>query len=83
MLRLLPSRFAFRADLDRRYNEIITQRRLGFNDLPTTNGIDPTFQKYFFFNRIYDLKWELTKALTFDYTATNRAVVDEPDGQIP
>ncbi|MGV3590014.1 MAG: cell surface protein SprA [Adhaeribacter sp.] len=78
----LPSRIAFRADLDRRYNEIFLQRRLSFNDMPTTSGIVPTFQKYFFFNRIYDLKWDLTKSISFDYTATNRAVVDEPDGQI-
>jgi len=78
----LPSRIAFRADLDRRYNEIFLQRRLGINDLPTTSGIDPTFQKYFYFNRIYDVKWDLTKSLTFDYTATNRAVVDEPEGRI-
>jgi len=78
----LPSRIAFRADLDRKYNEIFLQRRLGINDLPTTSGIDPTFQKYFYFNRIYDLKWDLTKSLTFDYTANNRAVVDEPEGRI-
>jgi len=78
----LPSRISFRADLDRRYNEIFLQRRLSINDLPTTSGIDPTFQKYFYFNRIYDIKWDLTKSLTFDYTATNRAVVDEPEGRI-
>ncbi|MGV3505010.1 MAG: cell surface protein SprA [Adhaeribacter sp.] len=78
----LPSRLAFRADLDRRYNETFLQRRLGITDRPSPDGIDPTFQKYFYFNRIYDLKWDLTKSLTFDYTATNRAVVDEPDGKI-
>ncbi|MDB5263224.1 MAG: gliding motility-like protein, partial [Adhaeribacter sp.] len=78
----LPSRIAFRADLDRRYNEIFLQRRLDFNDVPSPLGSARTFQKYFFFNRIYDLKWDLTKSLTFDYTATNRAVVDEPEGEI-
>ncbi len=78
----LPSRVAFRADIDRRYNEIFLQRRLGLNDLPSSAGIPGVFQKYFFFNRIYDLKWDLTKSLIFDYTATNRAVIDEPAGQI-
>lgn len=77
---LLPSRLAFRADLDRRYNELQYQRRLTPSALPTTTGIDPLYQKIFYFNRIYDLKWEFTKALSFDYTATNRAIVDEPYG---
>lgn len=76
----LPSRLAFRADLDRRYNELQYQRRLNAFELPTTTGIDPLFQKSFYFNRIYDLKWEFTRALSFDYTATNRAIIDEPYG---
>ncbi len=78
----LPSRFAFRADLDRRYNETFLQRRDPGSGLITTRGIEPTFQKYFYFNRIYDLKWDLSKSLSVDYTATNRAVVDEPDYRI-
>ncbi|MFD2514724.1 cell surface protein SprA [Pontibacter locisalis] len=78
----LPSSFAFRADLDRRYNETFLQRRDPETGLITTRGIDPTFQKYFYFNRIYDLKWDLSKSLSLDYTATNRAVVDEPDFRI-
>jgi cell surface protein SprA len=78
----LPSRFAFRADLDRRYNETFLQRRDPQTGLTTTRGIDPTFQKYFFFNRIYDMKWDISKSLSLDYTATNRAVVDEPDARI-
>ncbi|QMU31633.1 cell surface protein SprA [Adhaeribacter radiodurans] len=79
----LPSRVSFRADLDRRYNELFLQRRTDPNAPP--QPLDPkfaTFQKTFFFNRVYDLKWDLTKSLSFDYTATNRSVVDEPRGQI-
>ncbi|SIR37003.1 cell surface protein SprA [Pontibacter lucknowensis] len=78
----LPSRFAFRADLDRRYNETFLQRRDPGSGLITSRGIEPVFQKYFFFNRIYDLKWDISKSLSLDYTATNRAVVDEPDYRI-
>ncbi len=78
----LPSRFAFRADLDRRYNETFLQRRDSETGLITTRGINPTFQKYFYFNRLYDLKWDLSKSLSLDYTATNRAIVDEPDARI-
>ncbi|WP_299820029.1 cell surface protein SprA [uncultured Pontibacter sp.] len=78
----LPSSFNFRADLDRRYNETFLQRRDSETGLITTRGIDPTFQKYFYFNRIYDLKWDITKSLALDYTATNRAIIDEPDNRI-
>ncbi len=78
----LPSRFAFRADLDRRYNETFLQRRDPNTGLITSRGIDPTFQKYFFFNRIYDMRWDISQNLSFDYTATNRSVVDEPDHRI-
>jgi len=77
----LPSRFSFRADLDRRYNERFLQRVLEPGTLPTTAGIAGIFQKSFYFNRIYDLKWDLTKALILDYTANNRAIVDEGVGR--
>ncbi len=78
----LPSSLTVRADVDRRYREQFLQRRGSVTELPTPAGVEPVFQKSFFFNRIYDLKWSLTKSLSLDYTATNRGVIDEPDGQI-
>jgi cell surface protein SprA len=77
----LPSRFAFRADLDRRYNERFLQRTQAQGEVPTTDGIPGVYQKSFFINRIYDLKWDLTKSLILDYTATNRSSVDEGQGR--
>ncbi|WP_400193341.1 cell surface protein SprA [Hymenobacter sp. B81] len=76
----LPSRFAFRADLDRRYNERYLQRTLVPGQVPERGNIPGVFQKSFFINRIYDLKWDLTKSLILDYTATNRSSVDEGPG---
>ena len=77
----LPSRFSFRTDLDRRYNERFLQRVLEPGQLPTTAGIAGVFYKTFFISRIYDLKWDITKALIIDYTANNRGVVDEGPGR--
>ncbi|MET4105543.1 cell surface protein SprA [Hymenobacter sp. UYP22] len=77
----LPSRFSFRADLDRRYNERFLQRTLEPGQVPSTVGIPGVFQKSFYVNRIYDLRWDLTKALALDYTANNRAIVDEGLGR--
>ncbi|WP_243635915.1 cell surface protein SprA [Hymenobacter edaphi] len=76
----LPSRFAFRADLDRRYNERFLQRTQAQGQIPSSEGIPGVFQKSFFINRIYDLKWDLTRSLILDYTATNRSSVDENPG---
>ena len=77
----LPSRFSFRTDIDRRYNERFLQRVLEAGSLPTTAGILPVIQKSFYVSRIYDLKWDLTRSLIFDYTASNRGVVDEGPGR--
>ncbi|WP_241502208.1 T9SS outer membrane translocon Sov/SprA [Hymenobacter glacialis] len=77
----LPSRFSFRTDIDRRYNERFLQRVLEPGTLPSSSGITPVIQKAFFISRIYDLKWDLTKNLIFDYTANNRGVVDEGRGR--
>ena len=76
----LPSRFSFRTDIDRRYNERFLQRVLEPGTLPVIAGL-PVIQKSFYISRIYDLKWDLTKSLIFDYTATNRGVVDEGRGR--
>ena len=77
----LPSRFSFRTDIDRRYNERFLQRVLSAGEVPSTAGIAPIIQKSFYISRIYDLKWDLTKSLIFDYTANNRGVVDEGRGR--
>ena len=77
----LPSRFSFRTDIDRRYNERFLQRVLNPGEVPSTAGIAPVIQKSFYISRIYDLKWDLTKSLIFDYIATNRGVVDEGPGR--
>ncbi len=76
-LNFVPSSLGFRWDLDRRF--IRTQF---WNDNLTTAGIDPNFEKYFFFNRSYNLRWNITKSIAFDYEARANAIVDEPRGDI-
>jgi cell surface protein SprA len=77
----LPTRFSFRMDLDRRYNERFLQRVLEPGTLPTTAGIEGVFYKSFYVNRVYDLRWDIFKSLALDYTANNRGVVDEGAGR--
>lgn len=76
-LSLLPTVVSFRTDLDRSF--IKTQYRS--SDL-TTNGVSPQFEKYFLFNRYYDLSWALTKSINITYKAQANAIIDEPYGAI-
>ena len=76
-LTLVPSLVSIRADMDRSF--IKTQLRS--SDL-TTDGILPQFEKYFLFNRYYDLTWNLTRSLVLTYHAQANAIIDEPAGDI-
>ncbi|MBV6647602.1 MAG: cell surface protein SprA, partial [Cyclobacteriaceae bacterium] len=71
----LPSNLSFRADLNRRF----TKTQL-YNDNLTIDGIDPYYERLFTFNRTYNLRWNLFKNLSLDYSARANAVIDEPDG---
>ncbi len=72
-----PSNLNFRVDLDRKFTR--TQLR---NSNLGIEGIQPTWEKYFFFNRTYGLSWNLTKSVSFDYNARVSAIIDEPFGDI-
>lgn len=83
MLRLLrdfnfyymPTQLSVRSDISRHYNEI-----LGRNIDNPNLKIQPTYNKDFIWNRYYDLKYNLTKGLKFDFSATNTSRIDEPEG---
>lgn len=73
----LPTVIAFRTDFDRSF----AKTQLRNSDL-TTNGIIPMFEKYFLMNRTYDLQWNLTKSILFNYSASMNAIIDEPQGDL-
>ena len=72
---LYPSRFSFRTDLSRNYQEKLL-RNLANPGL----RIDTIVNKNFLWNRYYDVKFDLTKALRLDLSATNMSRIDEPWG---
>jgi len=76
-LTLLPTQVAVRGELDRSFFK--TQLR---NSDLTTAGQPALFEKYFYFNRYYDLTWNLTKNLLFTYNARTNAIIDEPFGDL-
>lgn len=76
----LPSSISVRGDLDRSFSRKIYRNSTG------TYGqfiySSPNFLKYFTFNRSYNVRWSISKALTFEYTASANAIIDEPKGEI-
>jgi len=73
----LPNNIAFRADMLRTFT---TQQMR--NALLTTDGVVPTFFKSWTLDRYYNLRWNLTRNLNFDYNADVKALIDEPEGFI-
>lgn len=73
----VPTSIAVRGELDRAFNKLVYRNSVG-----DQAGSLPNFSKYFVFNRFYNVRWSLTKALTVDYASTVNAIIDEPDGDI-
>lgn len=72
-----PSLLSFRADVNRQFGAI-RPRNVG----GPKGTIPETFDKYFTFDRYYNLRWDLTRSLNIDFTAVNRARVDEDSGRL-
>lgn len=68
----IPSSLTFRTDIDRRVNSLLL-RPLSIGEL-----IDPIYEKQFLWRRTYGLKYNPTRSISFDFTATNNSVIDEP-----
>ncbi len=79
---LNPSLLSFRADIDRQFGQYVP-RIVNVSTVDTkVEKVDTTYDKYFNFDRYYNARWDLTRSLNFDFSATNFARVDEPYGQL-
>ncbi len=70
---LMPSSLGVRFDLDRSFGKNVYRN----DDFIS----DPNYLKYFTFNRQYNLRWNFSKNLSFDYTSRAYSIIDEPDGE--
>ncbi|HRE52852.1 MAG TPA: cell surface protein SprA [Flavitalea sp.] len=73
----LPSLLGFRADVNRQFGSY-RPRNVGGAKL----GLPETYDKYFTFDRLYNLRWDLTRSLNIDFSAINKAWVDEDSGRL-
>lgn len=72
---LLPEMVSFRTDLSRSYNERTARDNTGLGiEMPTT------VQKDFLWNRYFDFRYNLSRAISIDFTNRSVARIDELDG---
>jgi cell surface protein SprA len=76
-LNLSPSQLSFRGDVQRQFGAV-RPRSIGSDKYK----IPETYDKYLVFQRDYILRWNLTRSINFDFTATNNSRVDEPYGRL-
>lgn len=72
-----PSLIGFRADVNRQFGAF-RPRSVG-----TPKGMIPeTYDKYFTFDRYYNLRWDLSRSLNIDFKAINKSWIDEDTGRL-
>jgi cell surface protein SprA len=75
----MPASISVRGELDRSYSELTY--RSSVKDGSSRVNL-PNYQKFFVFNRYYNVRWNLTKSISVDYNSTVNAIIDEPNGAI-
>ncbi|MBM3439959.1 MAG: cell surface protein SprA, partial [Bacteroidetes bacterium] len=77
-----PSLLSFRADVNRQFGAA-RAREVQIPGVPPSPFLIPeTYDKFFTFDRVYNMRWDITRALNVDFSAINNARIDEPDGRI-
>ncbi len=76
----VPSLISFRADINRQYGFYIPRIITTYDS--KINQVDTTYDKFFTFDRYYNLTWDFTRSLNLNFSATAFARVDEPFGQL-
>jgi cell surface protein SprA len=78
----LPSRLGFNMDVNRSYSELLNRDITSFYSGSSVNLTQEQFNKTFNITRSYDMQWNITKNLKFDFTANNDGRILEPRGEI-
>ena len=77
---LNPSLLSFRADVNRQFGQYVPRIVNTYDS--KIEKVDTTYDKYFTFDRYYNARWDLTRSLNFDFSASNYARIDEPAGRL-
>jgi cell surface protein SprA len=81
-LQLMPNSFGASATLNRTYAVQRNRDITSFYNKVNDEFLNPTLvNKNFTMSRAYNFRWDLSKAVKFDYTANNEARILEPYGE--
>lgn len=72
-----PKSFSINNNVQRMYNELLMR-----NALRPEFIFDATFYKNFTWSRAYTFKYDISKNLKLNYTATNASIIREPLGEV-
>ncbi len=73
----LPTQISYRTDLSRRYHEIQSR------NITNPDFVLPaTYEKDFLWNRFFDLRYDITRSIKFDFSSRGTSRIDEPQGRI-
>ncbi len=73
----MPRMLSFRTEIERGYSETL-MRNIGDGLII----LEPNYVKTFNWDRLYDMRWDLTRNLELEYSAVNNARIDEPPGRV-
>ena len=76
----VPQQVGVKTNMNRMFS--MREMRNVSSDPDADLKIDPTFNKNWFFDRDYTMKWDVMKPLKLTYNASTKAIIDEPYGQI-
>ncbi|HEX2536462.1 MAG TPA: cell surface protein SprA, partial [Chitinophagaceae bacterium] len=72
-----PSLVSVKADVFRQFGSL-RSRNVGGGPFK----LPETYDKFFYFDRYYSMRWDLTRSITMDFNAVNNARIDEPFGRL-
>jgi cell surface protein SprA len=75
----LPSSLSARMDLDRSLTSTRYRNSNGYGQFIES---EPNYMKYFTFSRQYNLRWNISKGLSLEYSSRADAVIDEPEDKV-
>ena len=73
----MPRLVSIRNIVDRSYSEFLMRNKSRYEIL-----LEPSYVKTFSWDRLYDVRFDLTRSLRLEFNAINNARIDEPPGRI-
>ena len=74
----LPSSIGFNSNMSRQYSQVKLRDFNMETGAPGSSLLDISFSKDFMWNRQFDIKWDLTKALKLSFQSATNSVIEEP-----